>query len=65
MDEGHIRAKFQDWEEGGAGFVVVVEVFVLGEEAEGVAECCLRRQSLSFLCSGHLGRALGRLTDVC
>jgi hypothetical protein len=30
-----------------------------------VAECCLRRQSLSFLCSGHLGRALGRLTDVC
>ena len=38
MDGGEVGAEFHDGKEGGARFVVRVEVFVLGEEAEGAAE---------------------------
>jgi hypothetical protein len=49
MNPGEIGAEFQHRKERGAGFVVVVEVFILGQEAEGVAKCCTCVVSAFFL----------------
>ena len=38
IDEGEVRSKFKDGEEGGGFLDIVVDVFVAGEVAEGGAE---------------------------
>ncbi len=45
VDEWDVGVQLNDWEEFGAELVVVVEVFVLGEESKWVAEGDVREES--------------------